>query len=190
MEKLSIDHGFFRLIIDEHRLITDRLRSIKNLQDLKANLNWLWDFIEMHHHKKEEIILFKSVANNKKLSEGGPFCTLYYDMQIATNPIQICEKLTGKAPPIEANQKIYYDTKSPLCIPLDDHRSGCAILKYLKDNIDSLSEAESWNLFENYRTLMISHMEKEEKCFLRMCVNLMSPKQCDDCYNLWQSVLA
>lgn len=187
-KKLNINHILFQTIRQEHLEINNaflHLETSKNKEDTLSTINWLWEYNELTHHKKEELLLFSAIYNNSKINEGGPMCTLFIDSHLSFSPIEKCKKITNKIPEIEENQKVFYDMNSPLKIPVDEHRSGKQILAHIKSNWDTLSEAQMNSYIDTYVGIQKKHIEKEENCLFHMCCELLTIKKADEIYALW-----
>lgn len=193
MSDLKITHAFFETIRAEHRLIEESLLRISSIElkneskeNLRSHVEWLWNFVELKHHYKEELILFQIVSDNPRISEGGPMCSLYFDLQLADSPVERCQRLTQQVPKIEEHQKRYFDQSSPLRIPINEHRSGKEILRCTLDKWNELNVDKILHFLEEYKYIQINHILKEESCFFHLCANLLTLSTADQMLAQWK----
>ena len=189
MNDLKVTHPLFEIIKSEHRLIEAALQKINSKEILRSDIEWLWEFTEIKHHQKEELILFQTVSENPRISEGGPMCALYFDLQMADSPIERCQRVTQQIPKIEEHQKRYFDQSSPLRIPVNEHRSGKEILRHMLASWTQLKTEEIFCLLEEYKYIQLNHILKEESCFFHLCANLLNPSQADQMLAQWKDTI-
>jgi hemerythrin-like domain-containing protein len=171
------DHILFEKIRAEHERILASLESWPFLptdEEKFRMAEWLWNFVELKHHAQEELLLFQRIYNHPKIGEGGPLCTLYFDFHMSDNPIEHAKRLSKQTPVVEAHQKILYESGSPVRIPLDEHRAGKEVLRYLLAEWAHLSEAEKTACMTTYQQIQSQHILKEESCFFHLCLRLFS----------------
>jgi hemerythrin-like domain-containing protein len=185
MAALNLNHPIFTIIKKEHKEILERLKDLKTIQDYSQLVNWLWSFVEEHHHQKEESILFDFVKDNPKLHEGGPFCVYYFDYFMNDRPSDYCQKHFGKQPEITPSQQKFYDKSSPIRIPIEEHRAGKEILSYLIKNNATLSKEDYLKYLTKYKELQELHFNKEESCFFHLCSMMITEIEADTLYQEW-----
>jgi len=187
MDRLSLKHPLFTHLINEHKKITFYLNNLHvSDSSIRTQLNWLWEFAEMSHHRKEEVLLFSTMAEKSRIAEGGPLCTLYFDLHMSDPPTNKCHQLIGVHPATEPHQQEIIAKNSPLRIPLDEHRSGKEILKFLISHWSTLEDKKKENLIEQYKTLSLQHINKEESCFFHLCSDLLSLDEANLILERWQ----
>lgn len=178
-------HNLFLQIISEHEQCLSRIEQSITIDQKKDILNWLWIEIENKHHYKEESLIYSVLAQKKKLTEGGPFCTLYFDEHITNRPNDKVKVLIQKEPSWQPHQLIYKVNQSPLNIPLEEHRALRELLVYLLENQQNMSDQQFLKIYENYVSLLKHHNTKEEKCFFRVCETCLSQTELDDILSKW-----
>lgn len=171
----------------------DLLCTTRNLKIASFLREYCSAFLESYHHEAEESALFKAVAKNPKIKNGGPQCTYFYDVQMANNPLLAVyselniKDLVIRDEHIPENFKEEFSKKLPIVIPLEEHIAGKLLLEEIyrlinqDGNIDRIIK-----LFKQYYNIQVFHFKKEESCFFEMCANLLSP---DDLKNSAQQVL-
>lgn len=178
-------HDLFLQIILEHEQCLSRIEQANTITQRKDILGWLWTEIENKHHYKEESLIYPVLAQKKKLTEGGPFCTLYFDEHITNRPNDKVRALIQKEPSWQSHQLVYKENQSPLNIPLEEHRSLRELLAYLIENQKNLSNQQFLRIYENYVDLLKHHNTKEEKCFFRVCETCLTQTELDDILSKW-----
>ena len=189
MDGLKIDHPLFSLIISDHYKIINILNNFEKNNEilLLQQVNQLWNFVELTHHKKEEFYLFNFVSKKERISEGGPLCTLYFDYHMAEPAPIKSAKITNQIPPIEDHQINYYKNNSPVTIPVDEHRAGKSLLNHLKQNWDNLTLEKKLSALEVYRDINLNYIAKEESCFFHLCAHLLTPNEANHILCQWQN---
>ncbi len=178
-------NDLFKRIISEHAECSKVIEQAQTITDKKNILEWLWNVVENEHHYKEEKLIYPILAKKKKLMEGGPFCTLYFDEHITNRPSEICKKITNKDVSWQDHQIGFKANPTSLNIPLEEHRSLRDILIFLIEKKDILSDIEFLRNFESYVYLLKHHNVKEEKCFFRVCELCLSQAELDQIYDNW-----
>lgn len=181
-QALTVQHPLFQLLISEHAKITERLRLLTADTLTREDLEWFWVNAEVGHHEQEEKILFNFLLPDKRVDGGGPLCMLYMDGYIMQPPLDRARAITGVEPPLEDHQIKLFDLGSAMRIPVNEHRAGKEILRFLKDKWDELQPAEKKRAFEEYRRIQTENIKKEESCFFCMCSNLLSVAQADELF--------
>jgi hemerythrin-like domain-containing protein len=178
----------FGKIRSEHQKILNALERWSSLatdEEKHLTASWLWQFAELKHHEQEEKLLFQKVYDRPKINEGGPLCTLYFDFHMADNPLERAKKLTQQVATLEDYQKKFYDCKSPVCVPLDEHRGGKEVLRYLLTRWQTLSDDEKKDCMKIYKEIQSQHILKEESCFFHLCVRLLSDEELNELATAW-----
>ncbi len=179
--------ALFNRIISEHDECRKAIEQAQSLNDKKKLLDWLWKVVENEHHFKEEKLIYPVLAKNKKINEGGPFCTLYFDEHITNRPSEVCKKITNKDVSWQEHQIDFKENPTSLNIPLEEHRSLRDILKFLIENKERLSDDEFLKNFGIYENMLKHHNAKEEKCFFRVCELCLSQAELDYIYAKWDT---
>jgi hemerythrin-like domain-containing protein len=177
MNGLTVDHEMFRQLRLEHREILEKLNSITNRDVCKEDILWLWENGEMHHHQREEKILFNFLLEEGQCDGGGPLCMLYMDQYILEPPLERATALTGKTPEIEEHQLEIFDRGSAMRIPVNEHRAGKELLRHLLENWETLETSHVKSCLKEYQNLQTVNIQKEENCFYFMCATLLRPEQ-------------
>lgn len=182
------EKSVFDIFKDDHAQFISVFNGGINLLRTTRNLkiaSYLWEycrtFLEGYHHEAEESALFKVVAQNPKIKNGGPQCTYFYDVQMANNPLlAVYRELNIKdyvirAEHIPENFKEEFSNKLPIVIPLEEHIAGKLLLEEIYRLINQDGNMDRIiKLFEKYYNIQIFHFKKEETCFFEMCSNLIS----------------
>lgn len=181
-------HPLIDRLKTEHQLIEELINQAKSENDHKRQkilLKQLYHINETQHHFNEETLLFAKTSEKEKIREGGPFCVLYYDQHISNPPIEKVEKLIHKKIQIKSTQQNFYDRRSPICIPIDEHRAGEALLNFIILEHDHLSISEIDSLLYEYQNIQKQHFKKEEGCFFCLVNNLLTVAELDEILALW-----
>lgn len=179
------EHKLFALIRQEHAAGLEKINHATTTIEKMELLLWLWFEIENSLHQKEELYLFSELLNRSGLSEGGPYCVLYFDEHITNRPQQQAMKITQQEPTWSKHQIQFKMKQSPLDIPLEEHRSMRSILEYLIAHRDTLKEEQFHDAFDAYAKLYRHHTKKEEQCLFCVCHRLLSNDDLDLVYEKW-----
>lgn len=162
-------------------------KKINDTQYFRNSLDFIRNYVGKYHHAKEEDILFPFVENLKMLKNGGPKCTLFYDMFMQSDyknkVIAEHKKYSFKEYRPSQNVKKIIAAKSPLEIPLEDHESGYYLLEsmYVEcDKIDSYSKHDRAQLSKLslwYQDMLHQHIRKEEECLFVALKQQFNPEQ-------------
>lgn len=187
MEKrLTLQHPLFEHIRAEHAKIRSMLQLLHTENRLQKVME-LWVFAELHHHSKEETLLFSILANKPRVREGGPMCSYYFDSYLNDRAVENAEKIIGSPIILEMHQQKYYSENLPLRIPTDEHRAGKAILHHILTQAEKLSASEYESLLSLYERVQNIHLQKEETCFFHLCCSLLSEAEADAILRDWES---
>lgn len=181
-------HPLINRLIQEHRLIEgliDQVKTSNSQHEKKIILKKIYSMNELQHHLFEEKLLFQYASEKEKIREGGPYCVLYYDQHVSNPPLERIEIRLQKKISKRSHQINFYKNQSPVCIPIDEHRAGEAILKHLLVNFEHLSKNEVETYFNEYAFIQKQHFKKEEGCFFCMISHLLSAKELDEILALW-----
>ncbi len=178
-------HDLFLQIISEHEHCLSLIEQAVTIVQKKQILDWLWIEIENKHHNKEDTLIYPVLFKKKKMTEGGPFCTLYFDEHIMNRPSDKVKSLINKEPSWQPHQIFYKENQSPLNIPLEEHRSLRELLVYLIENQQNLTDQHFLKIYEGYVSLLKLHVAKEEKCFFRVCETCLSQTELDEILSKW-----
>lgn len=182
-QALTIQHPLFSLLISEHAKITGRLQAVAADSVTREDLEWFWQNAEVNHHEQEEKILFNYLLKDKRVDGGGPLCMLYMDGYIMQPPLDRARAITGVEPPLEEHQIQLFEQASAMRIPVNEHRAGKDILRFLLEKWDVLQPAEKRRGFEEYRRIQTENIKKEESCFFCMCSSLLDVQQADELFS-------
>lgn len=188
MRVLALDHPLFKAIRADHQQVSAVLDSLALTEStaLKEKVDWLWNFNELTHHYKEETLLFSVVAAHPTINEGGPLCTLYFGNHLMDPPLQRCQKITQQTPTIEEHQKIYFRQKSPIIIPISEHRAGKEVLHFIRSSWNQLEPEKIRQLLATYQEIQTQHFNKEESCFFHICLRALNLPALDQIFESWQ----
>ena len=182
-------------LVDEHK---DVARLISNLDQLLSESPSSWDlahlnllmnfipvFVEQLHHGKEEDILFPLLAENPALNQGGPQCTFFMGMKLNRDPVNPIFDVMGR--PATKHPKVMIDqilkNQSPLRIPIEEHQAGAAAIHFLKSRLQQNLVDETFaRMLQNYRQLLQSHMDKENKCLFILATEALPLKVREQAY--------
>lgn len=177
----------FDIFKDDHEQFISVFNGGINLLCTTRNLkiaSYLWEycsvFLEAYHHESEESVLFKTVAKNPKIKNGGPQCTYFYDVQMTNNPLlEVYRELNIsdfviREEHIPIHFKEEFKNKLPIVIPLEEHIAGKLLLEEIHRLINTEGSVDRIiKLFKKYYNIQIFHFKKEETCFFEMCSNLL-----------------
>lgn len=160
------------LMTQEH-VILDKLWT-EIIQSPLSDLALLKKFQKLleQHTANEENLLFSEMLKHKELSEGGPFCVLYYDDHMSHRPKDRFYKLFNYDLPQRLSIDLFTKNKSPLDIPIEDHSVLMALVNQLV--MQSYPKELEPELILTVQSIMHKHHEKEEICFLKMCESVLS----------------
>ena len=169
--------GLLLLIKKEHKTIFQFLTKIESqgVTDVKELL-FLKSAVEGEHHLKEESVLFKVLLQKKQITEGGPFCTLYFDSFRLNSPEEICRQhdLTWAIP----SEKSYlFKDNLPIKIPSSEHVLSEILCDYLILHWQ-MKDQEKWkHVLQSYLDLQKIHIEKEDNCLLSLAERLLTQEE-------------
>ena len=161
----------------------------------KETKNWLplvsvcKRLFEENHHRKEEQFIFEAIKKNSKLRSGGPLCTYFFDSHMnypsLNRAFELTKKLTGVI--FDAlwtvQMKEIRELNLPLVIPGEDHESGRIILRAIEfllfknSSTQTIDHVKIETLFAAYLEIQKGHFDREENCFFRMCIDLISTEE-------------
>lgn len=177
--------------MEEHKVIVGLLEKIDQTgskEDLQKLAQELWNFAELKHHHNEEALLFEAIYKNPKTREGGPMCSLFFDFHISERVREKVEKITKNPISEESHQIDIIKSNSPINIPMEEHRSGKDLLKFILSSIPTM-DLESLKKFMNtYKKIQINHFQKEENCLYPMCASLLTIAEADLIYEKWNVI--
>ncbi|NJL25061.1 MAG: hypothetical protein HC902_07725 [Calothrix sp. SM1_5_4] len=140
-------------------------------------------------HLWEERVLFPLVASKPNIRSGGPHCMLYLDMHHVARPFEraawACSRTSAKMIQIKdlpVHLRNFFSENSPICIPVEDHLAMRQIRdrarEILREKTVSFDvQSELLYLMRVYSTLLKSHFDKEDNCFLVLCRNLLGDNE-------------
>jgi hemerythrin-like domain-containing protein len=175
-------HRFLYDLVSEHRLyeylwgrfwkIYDRAPDfdLQIWEQLKAMVVWTDIFLHKLHCRKEETLLFAELLKHRKLSEGGPMCSLYFDTFINNNPLRRVQKSIDTEDEIHPTpeQQVYFKQNSPLTVPLQDHIAGQKLVEYILKLLQNDPSEKDYSLIlpllRLHNEIERQHFQKEETC--------------------------
>jgi hemerythrin-like domain-containing protein len=185
------------LIASEHRELLacydKKLALCSGLSSWQEFVLWCAENLENNHHRKEEEFIFSAVRSDPRIRAGGPLCTLYFDQQMIFSSLKLAQKtisqIVGEQLETQWTEDLKADqlANSPLTIPGEDHEAGRILLRgaeRLLGNVEShspLNEEALRKIFSVYRDIQVSHFQREENCFLKMCKTLLTAEK-------WQEI--
>ncbi len=185
----TISHPLFQILNDEHARILNILSKLDistSNHDLLLLSQELQSFAEIQHHEKEEKLLFTAIYENKKIHEGGPRCSLYFDLHIFENTKAQVEKIIGHALTRTAHQSVLLEKQTPLTIPIEEHQSGRELLVHILNRLHNNEDfLENKKKLEFYKSIQINHINKEKNCLYHMCAQLLSKESADEILTTW-----
>lgn len=194
MDKLQtiahISHPLFTLIMEEHKLVLSLLNKRRWINSKEGLFELIIDIIqtiELDHHTKEEILIFNKIYEDKKILNGGPQCSLYFDFHMNKNIKKTIQDITQKNIVLNSTQEKIYKNSTPLNIPIDEHAVGKTLLYFIFENFDSFEYLKINSLLNIYTEIQLNHIQKEEKCFYYMCASILSVEQADTIKDAWIS---
>lgn len=128
------------------------------------------------HHQTEYTHLFFKLLGNPLIQAGGPFCIYFFDFYMANRPFSSTLKRinqirgTGQkmlSIEIPETLKCFFDQKSMLCIPLEEHLSQEALVMEMNHAlIDWDAKNTDWftSSLSDLEELLKRNVEKEETC--------------------------
>lgn len=134
------------------------------------------------HYQHEDELLFSKVFENPLLSQGGPFCTLYYDSFLHSRPLRQLHSLVRRVDPqfevprYTGVAEKYVVKGSPLAIPNEEH---LAILSLTNNLIRLLGQSPELNsvwreqALSQLGTWIRANHEKEENCLFTHIRNIL-----------------
>lgn len=182
--KKLTEHPLFARIQEEHEACRRQIEAAKSIVQKKSLLLWLRAADE-DHHRREEIHLFTRLLGKPRLREGGPYCVFYFDEHICNPPRDLALKITGSPPLWLPEQEIFHQNTSPLDIPVEEHRTLRALLDYLISEQEKMSDSAFQTIFQTYVDVLLRHMTKEERCFFKLCQQVLEEKELDEIWQDW-----
>lgn len=167
------------LLKQEHKQIRDALQILKKSkrEDLPDILNKISGLMEIIHHEKEELYLFKAAYESGLVQQGGPRCVFFMGLKIENDiVVSIKDFLTKNKAPFQENFSVPLSKKlkaenHPLSIPLEEHLAGISLMQFMKSMPDSKLMVEA---IEFYCQLIELHSQKEDECLFEMLKTLLS----------------
>ncbi|MGZ5278454.1 MAG: hypothetical protein ACXWC9_00830 [Pseudobdellovibrionaceae bacterium] len=178
----------FMELVEEHRRILACLQDVrvswgaKDLSHFKQSA-WVLNQEIEKHHRTEMTKLFHPMEHQKRLREGGPFCTYFFDFRMNFKPLNTVETDLRKQGPadfkieIPSDLKSYFDANSPLTIPLEEHLAIAAWSQALERLPNVLSEAQTeWvdQVLPRLQDLIEANIQKEERCLFAFANQLLA----------------
>ncbi|MCB0349482.1 MAG: hypothetical protein KDD37_11650 [Bdellovibrionales bacterium] len=188
MNQATISHPLFQQLVKEQSTIIDLLAQLdlcENNDDLKKLSLNLQTFAEIQHHEKEERLLFTTIYQNQKIHEGGPMCSLYFDLHQFENRKVKVEQIIGRTIKHTHQQAMLLKNRTPLVIPIEEHQSGRDLLAYILEKVDHTAFAINKINLELYKNIQVNHIKKEANCLYHMCAGLLSKDTADEILAEW-----
>jgi hypothetical protein len=178
-------HPFLEEFRAEHEWILEVLVRAETTEEWRRYFKYAREEVLELHEKSEELFLFSAVATRAEIRNGGPLCTLYYDMYLHRRPLETAAAAIGSSyldprKLADATTLPFFAAGSPVCIPVEDHMALEAIIK-AADSVVEGNDAELAQLAATHLRLLRIHFEKENTCLFPLCRNILS----DEELNLW-----
>lgn len=147
----------------------------RNMEACKEALSLLQNLLK-DHHQSEYTNLFSKLLGNPLIQAGGPFCIYFFDFYMANRPFSSTLKRINQirdpgkkmlSIEIPETLKCFFDQKSMLCIPIEEHLSQEALVMEMKRAlVDWNPKNTDWfmNSLEDLEELLKRNVEKEETC--------------------------
>ena len=179
-------HPLIELIKSEHLAIANVIFPAQQSFSW-TKIQWLWENAENLHHLNEEHLLYSEIQKSPRLLEGGPYCVYFYEEQIQNPPVvRVNKLLTEISGNIVSVSKP--DTKLPIDIPTTEHRCLNSLIDFTLKNRDTISSSQLRSILDLYSDINSSHTKKEEKCFFKMCTQILLVQQLDTVFAKWRPV--
>lgn len=154
--------------------------------ELVQRVIWLNQNVILKLHRLEEKLIYTKLEANPRLSEGGPYCTLYYDNHITNPPSKLVRTLTGADLEWESHHLQFKNSKTSLLIPLEEHRALKALAEYMLQH--QLAKPDFDKVYSAFASLLELHLTKEARCFFRVCQALLTAEDLDRIAEQWESI--
>ncbi len=112
---------------------------------------------------------------------------LYFSEHLSRSPGSEAEALTGRSLPWQEHHAPFRKEKSPLDIPLEEHRAMHLLAEEMKNRGPSLSDEDFLGLYLPYVRMLRRHSEKEEHCFFHLVSALLGNEELDQALASWSS---
>jgi hemerythrin-like domain-containing protein len=182
-------HPLFQQISGEHQRILSalsRLETAEKKEELVELTRWLWKWVVEDHHHKEESLLFEKIYRNPRINEGGPQCGLFFHLHMLSRAKDAVEAITGRPLRITPLQQEIVDSGAPLAVPIEEHRGGKDLLQFILDNEEQLDFDLMKKYLTIFKTHLVSHIQKEEKCLYHLCASLLTTEEADKILEQWK----
>ncbi len=177
----------YSLLHNEHMLIEAQLEKLQSSnKEQKELIIWLRTNAIQKHNFNEETLLFPILLNKKRLHEGGPFCVMFFDEHILNKPSDTVKKITGYEISYSNHQEIFRNNKSPLDIPLEEHQTCEALLHFIENTTPQGSQYQK--AISALQSQFLKHHQKEERCFIHLCDNLLTEQEIEHVLSRWQPI--
>ena len=184
---MADQHNLLNFIKSEHLVLNNRFNQLFDHSSKSGKWGELITFCETNfeenHHEKEELYIFEAIKDREELKSGGPNCTYYFDSYIHSPHLKLAthlaKEITGELiEPSWSKHVLEYRNKNlPLVIPSEDHEAGRILLKAIRHETrkEFVSQNNVNKLFQIYIELQNLHFQKEENCFIPMCMQMLPP---------------
>lgn len=199
---ISSEHKTLLKLFDTYLSGCSDLAS-SDLASWRSLIIWCSENLENNHHRKEEEFIFSAVRADPRIRAGGPLCTLYFDQQMIYSSLKLAQK-TVKSVTEQQLEPVWTEdlksdqiSNSPLTIPGEDHEAGRILLRGAEILLEEEEKTPTLNqpasvegaakqaalrkVFSVYRDIQVSHFQREENCFLKMCKTLLPAER-------WQEI--
>lgn len=171
-------HPFLDSFREEHAKIKSELKALLDAEEWRNFFDRARELV-LAHELREERFLFPALASKAEVRTGGPFCILYYDMHTNCPPLLQAASVCGGTPrhptPLNVPDHLrgFFEENSPVSIPLQDHMA----LEQILNESASAEPAQLPVLAAIYFSIMSLHFEKEDRCLLAMCAQMVSDQE-------------
>lgn len=174
-------------LIQEHQKILGHLKNLREAWSnrdstaFRQSAGKLSEELEQHHQHEMNLI-FRPMEHQKRLREGGPFCTYFFDFRMNFQPIHTVETDLRKQGFNEFKIQIpndlqsYFNDNSPLTIPLEEHLAIHTWAHALAALPAQLTDAQTeWveQVLPRLQDLIEANMQKEERCLFAFATQLL-----------------
>lgn len=173
-------HPFLQSFVDEHVLIQKELSVRFEAEDWRGFFESARALLPPHE-LREEKFLFPALATKVEVRTGGPMCTLFFDKHIKNPPLARAAAACGQKQfqPSPANVALhlrkFFEENLPVCVPLQDH---FALEQILRASLTAEPPSLPF-LAATFFSMLKLHIEKEDRCLLVMCSQIVSGQEWD-----------
>lgn len=188
-QSISVEHPLFQQISWEHERILQccsQFETASGKKELVEITKRLWHLVVEDHHHKEESLLFSRIYKHPRISEGGPQCGFYFHLHMLNRAKDVVEDITKRPLRITPLQREIIDSGAPLAVPIEEHRGGKDLLEFILSHEKKMDFDLIKKYLTVFKTHLVSHIQKEEKCFYHLCASLLTTEEADKIFEQWK----